>query len=295
MMKSMVVGCGRLDVGLTGLVPNLPSDEAIADIAALRLCPAAGVAVAVRAAVAMGCRGRLAGTVGADLLGQIAKVAPERAGIDTRLVGLTGASACEIHMIGVEGEHRFRFPGESPAVELDLDAMVADAAALLLDGTLAPVAFAAAEHARARKIPVILQARELTPSLKELIGRADVLITNELAAAELAPQGELVDALAAFAAMGPSSVVITLGSAGAIGRHDHQVVRVQAFPADVLDPHGAGSVFQGVFAAARCDGLTFAQGLELASAAAALSCQSLGPWDGVPQGQRVRELAKSRR
>ncbi len=68
----LVVGLGRIGVAISGLGPNLPEVGApSAELAALSTAPAAGIAVALRAALRLGCRARAVGTHGADLLGQL--------------------------------------------------------------------------------------------------------------------------------------------------------------------------------------------------------------------------------
>ena len=286
-----------MGVAISGLAPNVPAVGAPpAELAALSTTPAPGVAVALRAALRLGCRARAVGTHGADLLGQLARTAMREAGIETEMVRPVGISGCEIVTVAGDGTLRARSAGEpGDGVALDLTAALTGAAALLVDATMPLEQLRAAEHARAHKLPVILDLGAVREGASELIAATDILILSERAAGELAPRGELTDALEEIISLGPRAVVITLGEKGAIGRHGEQVVRCPAFPSDVLDAHGAGSVFHGAFAAALLSELPFARCIELAAAAAALSLRELGPWSSAPSREDVLALVRTRR
>jgi sugar/nucleoside kinase (ribokinase family) len=293
----LVVGLGRIGVAISGLGPNLPNPNAQAtDLAALATAPAPGVAVALRAALRLGCRARAAGIHGADLLGQLARSALRDAGVDTELLRAVGTSACEIVIVAGDGTQRLHYPGErGEPVSIDPSPALAGAAALLIDGTEPEEQLRAAELAKHNKLPVIFDVSELRDGTSELISSCDILLASEREASELAPRGELPDALGELLRLGPRAVVITLGNEGAIGRHGDQVVRCPAFPSDVLDSHGAGSVFHGAFAAALLSELPFAKCMELAAAAAALSLRELGPWSAMPSRDDVLALVRTRR
>ena len=297
MEPPLVVGRGRIGVAISGLGPNLPVSRApAAELASLATTPAPGIAVALHAAARLGCRARAAGSHGADLLGQLARSALREAGVDVELLRTSGSSACEIVIVAGDGTLRARAAGDDGDIDnVDPAQLMAGAAALLIDGTLPAVQLAVAEYARANKQPVILDVGELRDGTSELIAAADILITSERAASDLAPRGELTDALDEILALGPRAVVITLGEAGAIGRHGELLVRCPAFPSDALDVSGAGSVFHGAFAAALLSGLPFARCMELAAAAAALSLSELGPWAAMPTREAVMALVKTRR
>jgi ribokinase len=297
MQAPLVVGLGRIGVAISGLVPNVPAVGAPpAELAALSTTPGAGVAVALRAALRLGCRARAVGTHGADLLGQLARTAMREAGIDAEMMRAVGASACEIVTVAGDGTLRARHAGDfGGEVAFDAQGALVGAAALLIDATMPLDQLRAAEHARRQKLPVILDVSELRDGTSELIAATDILIVSDRAAGDLAPRGELTDALDELVALGPRAVVITLGEKGAIGRHGEQLVRCPAFPGDVLDAHGAGSVFHGAFAAALLSELPFARCIELAAAAAALSLRELGPWSAMPNRDDVLALVRTRR
>jgi ribokinase len=293
----LVVGLGRVGVAISGLAPNLPADGGPpAELAAMAAAPAPGVGVALRAALRLGCRARIAGTHGADLLGALARSAMKEAGIDTELLRPAGTSACELVTVAGDGTLRTRYAGDvGEPVAFDAGNAIAGAAALLIDGTIPVEQLRAAELAKNQKLPVILDVSELRDGTSELIAASDILILSERAAGDLAPRGELTDALDEIVTLGPRAVVITLGEKGAIGRHGTQVVRCPAFPSDVLDAYGAGSVFHGAFAAALLSELPFARCIELAAAAASLSLRELGPWQAMPSRDDVLSLVRTRR
>jgi sugar/nucleoside kinase (ribokinase family) len=293
----LVVGIGRIGVAASGLAPNLPHPGAPAtELAALATGPTPGIAIALHAAQRLGCRARAAGTHGADLLGQLVRSALREAGIETELLRPIGTSSCEIVVVAGDGATRTRYSGDpgEPA-PVDVAQALDGASALLIDSTDPALGLAAAELAKARKLPVILDVDALRDGTSELIGASDIFIASERAAGDLAPRGELVDALAELLSLGPRAVVITLGEKGAIGRHGEQIIRCPAFEADVLDTYKAGSVFHGAFAAALLSELPFARCIELASAAAALSLRELGTWSGMPSRDDVLALVRTRR
>ncbi len=293
----LVVGLGRIGVAISALAPNLPEVGApAAELAALSTAPAAGIAVALRAALQLGCRARAAGSHGADLLGQLARSALRDAGIDVERLRAVGTSACETVTVAGDGILRTRYPGDrGEPVKIDPASLLAGAAALLIDGSEPADQQIAADLARQHKLPVIFDVGEVSADTVELVRRTDILLASEREAGELAPRGELTDALDELLAMGPRAVVITLGDDGAIGRHGDQVVRCPAFPSDVLDAYGAGSVFHGAFAAALLSDQPFARCMELAAAAASLSLRELGPWSAMPSRDDVLALVRTRR
>jgi sugar/nucleoside kinase (ribokinase family) len=292
----LVVGLGRIGVAISGLAPNLPSGGATADLAALSTTPAPGISVALRAALRLGCRARAVGTHGADLLGQLARSALRDAGVDVEMLRAVGTSAADFTIVAGDGNLRSRYQGDrGQPVGMDYAAALNGAAALLIDGTDPSDQLKAAGLAKAQKIPVIFDVIDLREETEELVAVSDILLASEREASELAPRGELADALAKLLEMGPRAVVITLGADGAIGRHGEQVVKCAPFPSDVLDSFGAGSVFHGAFAAALLSELPFARCVELAAAAASLSLRELGPWSAMPSRDDVLALTRTRR
>ncbi|MBA3463780.1 MAG: carbohydrate kinase family protein [Deltaproteobacteria bacterium] len=298
MQAPLVVGLGRIGVAISALGPNLPGiDGGSSELAALSTSPAPGVAVALRAALQLGCRARAVGTHGADLLGQLARSALRDAGIEVELLRAVGTSACDLVMVAGDGKLRSHYRGDrGEPVTIDSRAALDGASALLIDGSEPGAQLVAAEAAKKLKLPVIFDVSELREGTSDLISMCDILIASEREASELAPRGELTDALDELIGLGPRAVVITLGAEGAIGRHGPALVRCPAFATDdMLDSYGAGSVFHGAFAAALLSELPFHRCMELGAAAASLSLRELGPWSAMPTREDVLALTRTRR
>ncbi|MBE7454079.1 MAG: hypothetical protein HS111_36105 [Kofleriaceae bacterium] len=300
--RPVVAGLGRLGVSVSALarrVPEAGSGDA-GELAAVSLSPGAGVAVAVRAAQALGCRGRLGGWAGSDSMGAFARAALTRAGLDVELIrAAPGGSRCEIVTVDIDGRRLVQIgQGEEvdeDALPVDIDALLSGAQALLLDDSCPRAQARAAARARERAIPVIVDVTAPSEGVTELVAFADVLLSSERMVSELAPRRDLTTALGDLVSLGPRAVVVTLGAAGAVGRHGGEVIEVPGYPVETLDTSGAGSVFHGAFVAGLLGELPFARCVELASAAAALSCQALGPWDGIPERDETIEFITTRR
>jgi sulfofructose kinase len=298
MSRPLVVGIGRIGAALTGLGAETPDLTlgAVAELVELDFAPAPGVAIAACTAVSLGCRGRVAGSIGADALGGVVRQIVARAGLDAEHLRPMGRSPVTVRLASPRGTHDLLdFDPGAGTADLDLDHVLAEASAVLVDGTAVPLQIAAAERARRAAVPVVADGTHVREGMGELVALADVLISSERLATELAPRTELGAALQALARLGPRAVVITLGAAGAVGLHDGKVVECPAFPVDVLDTSGAGAIFHGAFAAGLLSALPFVRCLELAAAAAGLACAGIGAWHAVPARDAVLDLVKTRR
>lgn len=287
--RPLVAGVGRVGVAMTGLGAEEP------EVDDLDLAPDGGIAVACAAAVSLGCAARLVGSIGADPLGGLVRTIIAKAGIDVEHLRPGGRSPVTVRLASPRGTRALLVHDGAGALPQQIGRAIEGAHAVLVDGSDVPAQIAAAERARATGIPVVADGTAVREGMGELVGLADVLISSERLASELAPRTELHAALVALAAMGPRAVVITMGDAGAIGLHDGQVVECPAFPSELVDTSGAGAVFHGAFAAGLLGALPFARCLELATAAASIACGALGPWAGIPTRDAVLERVKTRR
>ena len=84
--------------------------------------------------------------------------------------------------------------------------------------------------------------------LERTLAKVDILIVNDEEARQLAGHYNLVRAAEYIKALGPSSVVIKRGDAGALLFHEKGIFAVPALPLEEpKDPTGAGDSFAGGF------------------------------------------------
>ena len=105
--------------------------------------------------------------------------------------------------------------------------------------------------------------------------------------------GDLDRALDAIHAMGPATVIITLGADGWAASGPDGRARGAAFSVNVVDTVGAGDVFHGAYAFAMAKGWTTAQCAEFASAVAAIKCTRVGGRTGIPTLDKTLEFLRT--
>jgi 2-dehydro-3-deoxygluconokinase len=134
-------------------------------------------------------------------------------------------------------------------------------------------------------------ADEALPVLTELVKRADlVLATLEEAELLVGHAADPVAAASALAAMGPRTVVVKRGAAGATAWHDDAVQEVVAVPTTVVDPVGAGDAFAAGLLADLAAGRPMSEALATAAAVAAVDVSCPGDWEGLPTRSELDEL-----
>lgn len=259
--------------------------------------PAANAAVAL---ARLGVRTTFVGAVGDDPLGreQIDELARE--GVDVSRVEVIAGAASFLSMIlvDVDGGARtiFSAPDSRPLatggadLTFGIDATRgADAPSpfpdlLLVDGWGGPTQLAAARAARAREIPVLLDAGSVRPDVTELLRVADVVIASEPFAEEWAGADGAAAAVHRFLAGGARLAAVTRGVRGALAgaRGSDSLFEVPAVPVEAVDTTGAGDAFHGGAACGLASGRTWEESLRLAAFVAARKCLKPGARAGLP-------------
>jgi sulfofructose kinase len=83
---------------------------------------------------------------------------------------------------------------------------------------------------------------------------------------------------------------VTLGDRGAVAGGREEVIESPAFQVAARDTTGAGDVFHAAFIWGLLEGMSGARILQVANAAAAMSCRALGAQGGLPNREELEDF-----
>jgi ribokinase len=255
------------------------------------------------AAARLGARVAMVGRVGHDAYGSQLIGGLAAAGIDHDHVHQDRAAATGVAVIVVaeSGENSIVVaPGAnmqlSPADVDRAKATIAQAQSLLLQlESPLPTVQRAAQVARAHGVRVILNPAPARALPAELLALVDVLIPNESEASILTgrPADQQPDPEAAARVLlqiGAGTVILTLGSRGALLAERDGTQRFPAFDVEPVDTTAAGDAFVGGLAVALTEGRSLSESVRWGSAAGALATTKLGAQPSLPSRRAVERL-----
>ena len=248
------------------------------------------------AAARLGAAVSFIGCVGGDEFGRSARELLAAEGIDTQHLHLIDGVRTGVAMILVDdaGQNCIALAAGANAAlsvaHVDAASATIQGAALLicqLESPL-PVVQRGIALARAAGVPVLLNPAPMQQLPAGLLAQVDILVPNETEAAALLdlPPGAGFDAAAAatqLRALGPRTVIVTLGASGVQIASDEIELHLEAPKVRAVDTTGAGDTFIGAYAAARCEGAGEIAAIELAQRAAAISVTRAGAIAAMPR------------
>jgi len=253
--------------------------------------PNAAVAIA-----RLGGRARLSGPMG-DAREQGTAFLLERLqseGIETQHVVHVAGAVTPISTILIDSSgERTGITYRDPSlwnVELPASATLLDGVdAILAENRCAKFIIAVCEEARARGIPIVVDADRAMSADEALLHVATHVIFSAEALRATAGTEDLTAALARLAAVSPAFLGVTNGAHGTFWLDTGGAARhTPAFQVTAVDTLGAGDVFHGAFALAIAEGSTLELALRFAAAAAAIKCSRFGGAFAAPQRTEVQ-------
>ena len=298
-----VIGSSNLD--FTVSVPRLPGVGETVSGGTLVTSPGGKGANQAVAARRLGVDVAFVTLLGADPMGDRLASALAEARLPSGPIGRTTEAPTGVALIAVDPEGRNQIavaPGANHRLTPDrarshVDLLrSADVVLLQLETPIETVRWALSEARRLGKRTVLNPApARVLPLPADLLALVDYLTPNEIEAGLLTDREvrSLDDAEAAgraLVARGVSTVVVTLGAAGAVAVGAAGALRVPAFPVEAIDTVGAGDAFSGALAASLAAGAPIEDALLVASAAGALTCTRRGALDALPTREEVVAL-----
>lgn len=310
-MTERLVVVGSLNMDLSITVPRLPEPGETVQGADVVRGPGGKGANQAVAAARLGATVRMVGLLGDDAYGSELRRCLTREGVDDRAVAdLPGAaSGLALIVVQQDGENTITLsPGANrrldvPALESLTDGPLAgpaDTVLLQLEVPL-PTVLAAARAASTAGALTVLNAAprpDPGPVLTELLREVDVLVVNQTEAAGLL--GLAADALRGeqdwtahaerLRELGPATVVVTLGAAGAVAAGPQGRLGQPGFPVAAVDTVGAGDAFCAQLSIALGVGRPLAEAVRRACAAGALAATRAGAQHSLPTRAEVDAL-----
>jgi sugar/nucleoside kinase (ribokinase family) len=275
-------------------VARFPVPEAKTQASAFMIISGGCAANAAVAIARLGGRARftgpLGGPAGAEAIGDriVAALAGEQVDCAAcpRVPGVASSiSAICIDPLGERAIVNYRDDRLAAARPSDPSALVATADAVLADNRFPEFVLPICEAARARGIPVVLDADKPTRATDSLLRLATHVVFSAEGLRATAGTEDLDAGLERIAAVSRSFLAVTDGAHGVFWRvpgPQEKVRRMSAFPIQPIDTLAAGDVFHGAFALALAEGRGETEAMRFAAAAAAIKCTRFGGITGAP-------------
>jgi sulfofructose kinase len=258
--------------------------------------PAANAAVTV---ARLGGDAALVASVGADLTGQGILDELRAEHVDTDHVRVVEGAASPTSAVLVDGAGE-RMIVNHLDVALHAAGAPAGTAFATADVVLADLRWPAGaevglREAASRGAPGVLDYDVAPPFDDEpLLTTASHIACSAPALGRRTGTDDPVAGLRQLAELTDAWLAVTVGDEGAYWLEDGEVHHQPAFDVEVIDTLGAGDVFHGVLALALADGLSAADAVRRASAAAALKCTRPGGRAGIPDAAALADFERTR-
>lgn len=289
------VGLNATDTLLT--VDQFPAYAGKVRILDETLSPGGQVASALVACARLGLRIKYIGTVGDDERGRIQMESLRGSGIDLDHVRVRPGCPNQSAYIVIDSStgERTIFWRRDDCLQIrpeEIDpAQIARARLLLIDGHDTAAVSRAAELARARGIPVVVDVDTIYAGFEHVLPNTDYLVSSSEFPAAFTGERDPFHALERIQEhYGMKVAAMTLGSHGALARCHRTYIYSPAFVVNCADTTGAGDVFHGAFCYAVLQGMPLPEALEFSNAMAALNCTAIGARGGIAGLDQVRAL-----
>lgn len=288
----MIHVVGSINLDLIATLDRLPRPGETLSGTGFTTAPGGKGANQALAARRAGARVAMTGAVGRDTFAAQALALLDAAGVVLDAVSTVGVpTGTALILVGGDGENMIAVvPGANGEVGAPvipaLRFSAGDIVLLQHEIPLETVAHVLGEARQSGAIS-ILNTAPARPDRADLLALADIVVANETefdlyAEALGLDGGDRPARMSDFVRRTGRTVIVTLGSEGAIAATPQGTVRAQALAITPIDTVGAGDTFCGYLAAGIGEGMALDTAMRLAAAAGSLACQKPGAQPAIP-------------
>lgn len=139
----------------------------------------------------------------------------------------------------------------------------------------------------------MLSAPGMTEAMTRIVAMTDLLLPSGEELTLLTEARDELSAVAELLSRGVQAIVHTKGAEGACYHAADLCLPVAAFPAEEIDPTGAGDCFGAVFTVLWLRGTVVRDALSMAAAAGALAVSKRGPMEGACDAPTIERFIRS--
>ena len=297
--RKHVLCAGIAVVDMLFRVKAFPRPEVKTQASEFRTVNGGNAANAAVAIAHLGARASFSGPLGADTAGDTFLKLAARQDIDCsacpRLTEVpTSVSAICIDARGERAITNFRDERLAAARPANPAALVAGVDAVIADNRFPGYVRDICAAARARGIPVVLDADEPRHDSNTLFDRVTQVVFSAEGLRATAGTDSLGRGLIDLSKQTKSFLAVTDGANDVIWLDNGELRQIPAFRVDVVDTLGAGDTFHGAFTLMLAEGMAERPAMRFAAATAALKCTRYGGILGAPSRAEVEAFLATR-
>ena len=295
-----IIVFGSLNMDLVAQVPALPQPGETLLGTGFHTVPGGKGANQAVAAARLGLPTAMVGRIGDDSFGKALRNALYGAGVDTDLLQVDDAPS-GVALINVDdaGENQIVVvPGANDkvtAADANHLPLGAEPSVVLMQFEIPLAAVQAAAKQAADHCVIVDPAPARLDLPADFYGLVDILTPNQTEASQLAGVQvksipTAMEAAQVLRQRGVSTVIVKLGSQGAVVASESEVFHIPAFAVKAVDTVAAGDAFNGGLAVALLEEKSLRSAVVWASAVAAISVTTAGAQSSMPIREQVEEF-----